>query len=318
MPATKPNVAALVEQMPDTDKEIQAKQEGAKQAAQPNGADQPKPKPDRLGAASKFTGPDPVAASKIFNAILSGGRESILELIGLIREPSDADYKNYKPGYVLHGLVIQVGRAGQGNQCRLLSGALASQLANKNHSKAVKGFFIRELRVLGGKEVLSTLGKLLFDDELCEDAAQALLSIHDGTASQFRSALKNVKGRNRVTLIQALGLLQDTASAPSLQKALNDEDRDVRRTAAWALANLGDASAADALLQSADTAQGWERDQATKACLLLGERLTASGKDAEAVHLYAHLRDTRKDPADRHIRDCAERALSAIPHLGGP
>src|SRR6185295_2427450 len=96
MAATKPNVAALVEQMPETDRDIQAKADEARQQAQPDAPDKPKPKPDRLGATSKFTGPDPDKAEKIFTEILSGGRESVMELIELVREPSDADYKNYK------------------------------------------------------------------------------------------------------------------------------------------------------------------------------------------------------------------------------
>src|ERR1044072_1699981 len=113
MAAPKPNVAALVEQMPETDRDIQAKADQAKQQAQPDVADRPKPKPDPWGAASKFTGPDPAAAEKIFVEIFSGGRESIRELSNLVPEPSDPDYKNYKAGYVLHGLVILAGRTGQ-------------------------------------------------------------------------------------------------------------------------------------------------------------------------------------------------------------
>jgi hypothetical protein len=318
MPATKPNIAALVEQMPDTDKDIQARQEEAKKPAPPDGADKPQPKPDRLGTASKVTGPDPGVAEKAFAEILAGGRQSVLELLGLVRDPGDADYQNYKAGYLLHGLVIYVGRAGQQNQRKLLAEALASQLGSENRSKAVKGFFIRELRLLGGKEVVNALGKFLLDEELGEDAAQALLTIRDGAASPFRRALKDARGRNRLTLIQALGVLQDADSAAALRKALDDEDRDVRRTAAWALANLGDASVAETLLRSADTAQGWERDQATKACLLLGERLVANGKNSQAVRIYAHLRNTRKDPADRHVLDAVERSLSAIASPGLP
>jgi HEAT repeat protein len=312
MAATKPNVAALVEQMPDTDKDIQAKAEEAKQQAQPDAPDKPKPKPDRLGAASKFTGPDPGAAEKIFAAILSGGRDSIVELLELVREPNDDDYKNYKPGYLLHGLVLYAGRAGEENQRRLLARTLASQLGSGKHSKAVKAFFIRELRAIGGKEAVDALGQQLLDDELCGDAAQALLTIHDGVAPRFRRALEKSKGRNRVTLIQALGVLRDAEAVAVLKKALTDEDRDVRRTAAWALANLGDASSADALIKSADRAEGWERTEATTACLLLAERLVTSNQKPQASRIYAHLRDTRTDPKERHVREAAERALSAI------
>jgi HEAT repeat protein len=309
MAAMKPNVAALVEQMPETDRDIQAKADEAKQQVQPDSPDKPKPQPIRLGAASKFTGPDPDAAEKIFAEILSGGRESIRELLGLVREPSDADYKNYKAGYVLHGLVIRAGRVGQENQRRLLAGTLASQLGSDKHSKAVKAVFIRELRTLGGKESVSALGRQLLDEELCSDATLALLTIRDGAAAQFRGALARAQGRNRDTIIQALGVLQDVDSAAALKKALGEQDPNVRRTAAWALANLGEASATDALLKSADSAEGWERTEATRNCLLLADRLAANGKQSQASRIFTHLHATRTDPSDRHIREITERAL---------
>ena len=309
MAATKPNIAALVEQMPDTDREIQAKAEEAKQQAQTDTPDKPKPKPDRWGAASKFTGPDPVAAERIFAEILSGGRESITELLALVREPSDSDYKNYKAGYVLHGLAILAGRPGRENQRRVLADTLASQLGSSKHSKAVKAVFIRELRTLGGKESVSALGKHLLDDELSSDAAFALLTVRDGAAAQFRNALSKSNGRIRVSMIHALGTLQDADSAGAFKKALGEEDREVRRTAAWALANLGEASATDSLLRFADGAEGWERTEATRHCLLLAERLAANGKQSQANRIYTHLHDTRKEPSERHIRETAEKAL---------
>jgi HEAT repeat protein len=265
-----------------------------------------------LGTASKFTGPDPDSAEKIFTAILSGGRDSIVELLELVREPSDTDYRNYKPTYVLHGLVIYTGRSGQENQRRLLARTIASRLDNDKHSKAVKAVLIRELRVLGGKESVDALGQQLLDVELCADAAQALLTIHEGVVSQFRGALNRSKGRNYLTILQALGVLQDKSSSAALKKALTDENRDVRRTAAWALANIGDADATDALLKSADSAEGWERTEATKACLLLAERLAAANQKPQATRIYTHLRDTRTDRTERHFRETAEQALSAF------
>jgi HEAT repeat protein len=205
--------------------------------------------------------------------------------------------------------VILAGRTGQENRRRLLADTLASQLGSDKHSKAVKAVFIRELRTLGGKESVSALGKLLGDDDLCGDAALALLTIRDGVASQFRGALAKSKGRNRVTIIHALGVLQDADSAAALKKALNEPDRDVRRIAAWALANLGETSATEALLKSADSAEGWDRTEATQHCLLLGERLAATGKQSQADRIHTHLLATRKDPSERHIRETAEKAL---------
>ena len=312
MAATKPNVAALVEQMPDTDKEIQAKAEETKQQTQPDAPDKPKPKPDPSGAASKFTGPDPEAAEKVFVEILAGGRGSILELLGLVREPSDADYKNYKAGYLLHGLVIYAGRAGKENERQLLAQALVSHLCSDQPSKAVKGFLIRQLRLIGGKDAVGFLAPFLRDEELCGDAAEALLTIRDGAARWFRGALDKSEGRNRITIIQALGLLSDAPSAAELRKTLADRDRDVRIAAASALASIGDPDAVEALLKFADGAEGWERTEATKACLLLAERLAAAKQKPQASRIYSHMRDTRTGPKERHVREAAERALRPL------
>ncbi|MEK7684434.1 MAG: hypothetical protein AAB466_03315 [Verrucomicrobiota bacterium] len=211
MATTKTDVAALVAQMPEV---------------------------DNPGQASKFTGPDPQAAAKIFAEILAGGRESILELIALLREPGDPEYKDYKAGYVLHGLALQAGRPGQEERRRLFAETLASQLGNDKLSQGVKGFLIRELQVAGGQEVVEALGKQLRDMELCEYATQALLAIRDGAAAQLRGALRGATGKNRVTLIQALGVVRDAESIAVLKEAQAEPDRDVRNAAAWALANI--------------------------------------------------------------------------------
>jgi HEAT repeat protein len=306
MATPKPNIAVLVEQMPDTDKQMQAKQPAADATEQ----QKKKPQPDRFGDASKFTGPEPEAAEKVFVEILAGGRKSLLELIGLVHDPSDPDFKNYKAAYVLHGLAIYVGRPGQERQRQMLVDVLAAQLNNDQLSTATRSFFIRELQVAGGKGVVKTLGKYLADDELCESATQALIAIGEGASTPLRSALRGAKGKNRVTLMQALGVLRDQDSLSALKSALSDTNDDTRLAAAWALANIGVASAADGLIKMADAAAGWERIQATNACLLLAEKLQAAGKRSDAVGVYTHLRNTRKD-SDRYVSEAAEQALRA-------
>ena len=290
MPSAKPNVAALVSQMPATDLEKDGK----------NGA-------------SKFTGPDPAAAGKIFAEILSGGRESIGELLGLVREAGDADFNNYKAGYLLHGLVIYCGHTGQEDARKLLAEVLSTELSSAKHSKPVKGFFIRELRLIGGTEVVKAIAGQLLDDELCGDATQALLTIRDGAAPHLRSALDKSKGRNRVTILQALRSLQDNESTAAFERALADDDPDVRQAAAWALAGLGQPGAVDVLIKFADGAEGSARIEATDACLRLAERLSDAGKAPEAARrIYTHLRDTRTDRSERHVREASERALGAV------
>ncbi len=267
------------------------------------------PEADVPGQESKFTGPDPVQAKNIATGILEGGRESILELAGMIRDAAGGGAENYKPGYVLHCIALHVGQPGQEAQRKMFAEAVASKLGGGDTPKEAQAFLARELQVAGGEEVLETLGKLLRDDQLCEIAVQALVAIGGRAAARLREALPAAKGRNRAAIVQALGSLRDAESSAVLREAAGGEERDLRLAAAWALARSGDASGAGAVIRAADRAEGWERIQLTKACLLYAENLFKAGKTSESRRIYNHLRETRKDPSERHVAEAAERGL---------
>jgi len=285
MATSKPDIKALVGQMPDSDKP---------------------------GETSKFTGPDPGKAEDIYAGILSGGRDSLLELIAVLRDPNDPSPKDFRAEYVLHGLAIYVGRPEKKQQRKMFAETLALQLGNPKVPIAVQEFLIRELQVAGGAEVVKALGKMLANEQLCEAAAQALIAIGDGAAKQLRSALSKAKGRCRVTIVQNLGVVRDASSARVLRKCLSDPNSDMRLAAAWALARIGDSGSVALLLKTADVEPGWERIKATQACLLLAENLAAKRKKRDAAKIYTHLRDSRTDPKERYVRDVAEKRLTAI------
>jgi HEAT repeat protein len=307
MPA-KPNVAELVEQLPATDREIEVQKAAAKAAADPS---QPKAKPEKV-VGSKFDGPDPAAAGKLCEQMLAGGRESLIELISLIRDPAAEDFKNYKAEYLVRCLTVYVGRPDQAGQRRWFIDTLAAQAGNAQVPLYTRGFLVRELQWIGDGEAVPALGKLLHDEALCDDAARALISIGTGAGEQFRAALPQAKGRGRLVAIQSLGAIRDKSSAAALAKALQDDDREVRLAAAWGLARLGSSDSIEALLKLADASQGYERTKATQACLLLAENLAAAGKKDAAARIYAHLRDTRIDPKEQYIQDVAKKALVAL------
>lgn len=262
------------------------------------------PDPDKRGLLSNI---DKDKVDTAIAQIHKGGRDNIIGIIDMLVEPGKGD--DVKPHYALHCLALHVCKIKDKGARRAFGEALASQLGG-DRPKGVQKYLIREIQVAGGKEAVATLGKMLLDEALCEPAAQALTAIGQGAAEQFRQALPKVKGKSRLTVIQNLGVLRDAVSVAALRKAVTDADTEIRTSAAWGLANIGDEGSADVLMKAADVGPGWERIQATKACLMLAEKLLAGGKKNQAVRIYAYLRDTRKDESEKYVRDVAEEALA--------
>jgi len=164
--------------------------------------------------------------------------------------------------------------------------------------------------VIGTKDCVTALGKLLPDAELGEYAAQALLAIRAGAVEEFRKALPDLKGETRLTVLQALGVLADSASAGAMNAALADGDRDLRLAGGWGLARIGDAGSVEAVLKAADVEPGYERIKATSSALLLAERLLAAGKKSDAAKVYKHLKETRSDASEAYVVEVAAEGLA--------
>src|SRR5262245_58781817 len=235
------NIPELLQQLPDTDKEIQAKQPPPAETAE---GQKRKPKADPWGDASKFTGPDPDLAGKLAAQVFTGGRKTILELIALL-----PDTTSYKPEYLLHCLAVYAGD----KERKLLVKTLASEL----DSSDARLVLIRELQWIGSDDAVKALGAHLANEGLCAAAASAITAIGSGRAAeQFRKAFPKATGRSRVIIAQNLGVLRDARSVEMLRNASQDTDTDLRLTAGWALARIGDAASVDVLLKVADAEQG--------------------------------------------------------------
>ena len=96
-----------------------------------------------------------------------------------------------------------------------------------------------------------------------------------------------------------------------LRKLIDEEDRDIRLTAVWALANLPDGTATDRMLKLADFAKGYERASATDSCLLLADNLLAGGDKAGARQIYSQLHESRTDVTERFVKEAAAKGLAA-------
>jgi HEAT repeat protein len=265
--------------------------------------------PDADGRGMYTENIDKEKIEKAVAAIHEGGRENVLGLIDMLAEPGSEE--DVKPRYALHCLVNYVlvvnDEAGRRQVCE----ALASQLGG-DRPKYIQAFLCQELGWVGRREDTAALAKLLTDEELSAPASMALAAIREGAAAEFRAAWPKAQGAPRRNIMDGLAALAEPESGPLFQEAIDDEDREVRIAAAAGLASLGDADSAEILLKAADGAEGWERIQATKHCLVLAEKLGESGDKDAARHIYEHLRKTRGADSEQYIREAAERGLAAV------
>lgn len=266
------------------------------------------PDPDKNGTYVNLDQEKTEKLRQLVPEIHKGGRDAVLGLIDMLVEPGKGS--DIKPHFALHLVAVHVTGLGDEKARAAFALALASQVGG-DRPKAVQAYLIRELQVAGGKEVAETLGKALLDAELCDAAAQALAAIRDGAAEQLLAALPKVQGLSRLSLIKKLAVLRCGKAADAFKQALGDADPDIRIAGAWGIARIADASAADALLKTADAHQDWERFNESDACMALADNLLAAGKKAEAMAIYMHLARTRTGPAEHHIHEAAERALAA-------
>jgi HEAT repeat protein len=265
------------------------------------------PDPDGRGMFTENI--DKEKIDKAIALIHEGGRENIEGLIEMLGEPGTEE--NVKPHYALHCLANHVLVIRDENGQRQFSQTVAAKL-DSDLPPHTKVFLCQTLQWAGRKEAAPALGKLLLDEQLVEPASMALTAIRDGADEQFRAALPQATGKCRLNVVQGLGAVEDRQSADALRQAIGDSDREVRIAAGWGLSRMGDAGSVDVLIKAADSEPGWERIQATKHCMVLAEKLSASGKPELAARIYKYLWETRTGSSEKYIRDAAGKALGVV------
>jgi HEAT repeat protein len=278
--------------------------------ARPAPAAAPQPAGPLAGILAKIPNDDAAAAMAAYKDLVDLGPQGIKDLAALLVEPGPVD--DSRARFAFHGLAIYVARPGAEAErmmfCETVRGLLAGPAP-----ASIKGFFLRQLRLAGCPKAVPAVSALLLDEELCEYAAQTLVTIGgDEARAALRQALAKAQGRCRLTILQNLGVLRDAQAAPELMKAATDADREVRLAALWALANIGDAAAADTILKATEAQGAYERAKITDAALLLAQRLGEAKKTGEAERIYRALWKAAADPKDRHVRCAAIRGLAAL------
>jgi len=261
------------------------------------------------GMKGKLTGPPwHDAVRDVFDPVLAGGKRAVLALIDMLHEVDDGS--DYKVRYTLHGLSVYTCRKGKEKERAAVIDAYTAALG-QDRPAAIKEFLVWELETVGDKRAVPALTGFLDDETVGPDAVRTLVAIGEGAAAPIRAALAKADGPMRLHLVQAAGRLGDEAAAAHLRKAAEADDEDLRITARWALATLGDATSAETCLAGVE-ARHWERAKAVKACLLLAENLAAAGNRRAATGMYKRLKQACAAEEDAYLREACDRGLKAV------
>ncbi len=159
---------------------------------------------------------------------------------------------------------------------------------------ACKQFVCRELSIIGTKQSVPTLGKMLTDEKLSDIARYALERIPGSVVNEtLRDALKKTSGKIKVGIINSLGQHRDSKAVAALGGLVSDSDQMVAAAAVSALGQIADAEATKALAEAKGKATGKLRLLVLDAYLKCADKLVAEGKKAEALAIYEEL---RKEP----------------------
>jgi len=174
--------------------------------------------------------------------------------------------------------------------------------------QAAKDFLCRKLSLIGSAACVPTVAGLLTDEKLSHMARYALERIPGPEAvGAMRDALPKVKGKQKVGVINSLGVRRDKQSTAALVALLGDSDQQIAGAAAAALGAIGTPETAKALADFQDKAPDALKLVAADAYLACAEALLADGNKADALAIYKALTKSKI----KHVRLAAMRGRLA-------
>ncbi len=179
---------------------------------------------------------DSVESTLIFNAILDYGREGVIHICQQLGSHDDQDLVQAK--WALHGLAVHVTGKGREQKRELYISGLIKAL-DLSLPVNQKVFIINQMQISGGSESVSVLESYIDDPDLYEPAIQALTSIGSKSAGEaLLKALPTAKGKQKVAIIQALGMMRYEPAGEEILALLNDSNDTVRKLSGFALSNM--------------------------------------------------------------------------------
>ncbi len=191
-----------------------------------------------------------------------------------------------------------------------LEAAYIALLQNEEATYDAKLFACKQLSVLGGRDAVPVLAEMLLDFDLAYMARYALERIPDRRAlDALRDALPMVGPEHRAGIISSLAARQDRRSIPAISAAIHDRDDKVAATALRALATIGYADSASALLAAVDMKEGEMKELAEASYIKAGFTFLNQRRPQDANEVFTTAYDLFKD--NPHRRGAALRGIIA-------
>jgi len=247
----------------------------------------------------RFPAQNSEVRQSLASQIMGMGSEGILEVCRLLVPPGTGDDTHAQ--YALSALATYVSHEG-GDKARVLYAKTVAKALDRQTDKDVKAFLIRLLQRTGKEETIKPLLKYLDDKRLCDPATQALLAI--GTPEAEKALLKSLgkaEGANRITLIKALGELRSEKATKKILGFATDKNDELRQVTLFALANIGDPLAEDAVSTVFLEAPSYERTRAPSLYLLYARRLSETGHKMQSANICRNLIVAYTAPQESHI-----------------
>ena len=151
----------------------------------------------------------------------------------------------------------------------------------------------QQLAVIGTKDAVPVLAKLLADEQLAHYARFALEPLPDPTVDEtLRASLDQLKGGLLVGVTNSIGMRRDVQAIDPLKALLQDTDPAVAGAAACALGRIASPAAID-ILKASLAAPEPVRLAVADGCLTAADTLEKEQKAELAVSIYDAMRGTQ-------------------------
>lgn len=180
-------------------------------------------------------------------------------------------------------------------------------LLDSDATLAGKQFVCEQLSIIGTKEAVPLLAKMLSDRNTYDMALYALQRIPDPAVDlALREALLESESKVKIGVINALGERQDIHVVGQLEKLIYDENLHIALSAVNSIGKIADSGAMEALKRARSKTSGEVRARVLDSYSRCADSLFVAGNTSQAAAVYRNL---YAEEELTHIRAAALRGI---------